>query len=481
MNMYINVNQFLEATCDSDMIQAAVDAAQNTGQAVLIPRINARTGQPRWDITKTILLPSNCMIFLQNCHMRLADGAVCSIFQNKDYEIMDYLSEEKRQKNITIQGIGQVVLDGGVHNGIYEHNGIARKVMKKSEHSPVENCMIRFRNVKNLTIDGLTVRNQRYWGIPLSFVTYSHFSNIRFESEGNVPNQDGLDICKGCHDIIVENITGCTGDNLIAICAIGGVDNKSGINDIYNVTVRNVVGYGVGGCALIRILNHDGNKIYNIHIDTVIEASPWSDDDAALAPNPDLLIKTDDEGNIIPWRRVKPGEYGYRQVSIIQIGELYWYKKTRAEHGDTYGITVKNVMTHARFAIEVNNTLLDSSFENIRMFGNGYMAAYFGEGQIENIHLRNITYDCDCHPMPEDEHIYVEWNKTRTDGYHCIAFNGTKVKNLNVDGLYCATEGNMMAAVFGGHGSGNIRARAVQHDAVSLLSEAEGIEINQEG
>ena len=48
-------------------------------------------------------------------------------------------------------------------------------------------------------------------------------------------------------------------------------------------------------------------------------------------------------------------------------------------------------------------------------------------------------------------------------------------------GLYCATEGNKMAAVFGGHGSGNIHVRAVQHDAVSVLSEAEGIEINQEG
>lgn len=474
--MYIHVSQFSNAACDSDMIQAAIDAAETTGQAVLVPKINPRTGKAQYDITKSILLPNDSVILLQNCYMRLADGAVCSMFRNKNVFTKNVLAPENQQYNITIRGIGHVVLDGGEHNGIYEHNGIARKVMKKSNHIPIENCMMQFHNVKNLTVEGLTIKNQRYWGLFLYFVSFSRIANMHYESRSNVPNQDGLDICRGCHDIIVENITGCTGDNLIAICSIG-VSSAPGIGDIYNVTIRNVVGYGVGGCALIRILNHDGNKIYNIHIDTVIESSPWSDDDYALAPNPDLMVVTDDEGNIIPWTPIEPGQFGYRLVSIIQIGEMYWYSKTRAEHGDTYGITVKNVMTHARYAIEVNNTLLDSTFENIRMFGNGYMAAYFGEGQIENVNLRNITYDRDCHPMPDDEHIYVEWNNTRADGYHCIAFNGTNVKNLNVDGLSCATVDNKMAAVFGGHATGNMYVRGVQHDAVPKLSEVEGIDM----
>lgn len=473
--MYISMNQFSDATCDSDMIQAAVDSAEVAGVPVVIPRINPRTGQNGYDITKTILLPSNCVIFLQNCYMRLADGMVCGIFRNRNARSEN---QNEQQENITIRGIGHVVLDGGEHNGIYEHNGIARKVMKKSKHSPVENCMFHFQNVQHLNIDGLTFRNHRYWAIFLTSTSYSHISNICFESEGNVPNQDGLDIRGGCHDIIVENISGCTGDNLVAICSLG-VHKKQGDGDIYNITVRNVIGYGVGGCAMIRLLNHDGNKIYNICIDTVIESSQWSENDAALAPNPDLLVKTDDEGNILPWKKIKPGEYGYRIVSLIQIGELYWFSKTRAEHGDTYGITVRNVMTHARFAIEVNNTLMDSTFENIRIFGDGYMTAYFGKGKIENVHLRNVTYDRDCQPKAEDEHINVEWNNTQTDGYHCVAFNGTSVKNLVVDGLYCSTEGNKMSAVFGGHGSGNVYIKGIQYESVPLLSEVEGIELTK--
>ena len=472
--MYVKLSQFSKASCDSDMIQYAVDLAETTGQAVLIPKINPRTGYPRYDITKTIILPNDCDLALHNCHLRLADDAVCNMFRNRNGLLP--IVPENEQQNITIRGIGRPILDGGVHNGIYEHNGIARKIMKPSEHKPIENCMMRFHNVRHLTIEGVTVRNQRYWAILLTYVSYSRFSNLHFESASNVPNQDGLDICKGCHDIIAENITGCTGDNLIAICALG-LPPAPGTGDVYNISVHNVLGYGVGGCGLIRILNHDGNKIYNISIDTVIEVSPWSVTDAPLAPNPDLLAKTDDEGNLIPWDPVKPGAYGYRIETPIQIGEAYWYSHSKAQHGDTFGITVRNVMTHARFAIQISNTLMDSTFENIRIFGNGYMAAYFGEGHVENIHFHNVTFDRTSHPIAEDEHIHVEWNNTKVVGYHCFAFHNTNVINMTVDGLTCATENNPMKSVFGGTGHGSVSVSRLQQGPVPLLSDAEGIDI----
>ena len=37
--MYINVNNYKYLECDSDMIQAAVDDAQLTGQSVFFPMI----------------------------------------------------------------------------------------------------------------------------------------------------------------------------------------------------------------------------------------------------------------------------------------------------------------------------------------------------------------------------------------------------------------------------------------------------------
>lgn len=57
---------------------------------------------------------------------------------------------------------------------------------------------------------------------------------------------DGIDLRMGCHDFEIENITGRTGDDTIALTAIAGVmetaaivDGRSG--DIRNVKIRNVL------------------------------------------------------------------------------------------------------------------------------------------------------------------------------------------------------------------------------------------------
>ncbi|MBE7043432.1 MAG: hypothetical protein E7399_08125, partial [Ruminococcaceae bacterium] len=290
--MYLNVNDYAHLSCDSDMIQAALDQAQKTGQAILIPKINQRTGKEIWDITKTLLLHSESSVLLQNCHLRLGDGAVCNMFANKNSKIPNAIEENDKQRHITIRGMGNVVLDGGIHNGMYEDNGISRKVMKKYPHHISENCMMYFRNVEHLLVENITIKNHRYWGICMYTTSYSRIANIHYESESNVPNQDGVDVCKGCHDVIVENITGCVGDNMIALLATEDVIYSKVVNnlsdgDIRNITIRNIMCYGVGGCALVRLLNHDGYKIYNIRIDNVIETSPWSDQDASVAQNPD--------------------------------------------------------------------------------------------------------------------------------------------------------------------------------------------------
>ena len=477
--MIIDVNEFKHLECDSDMIQAAVDAAKDTGEFVIIPKINARTGEARWDITKTILLHDESTVILQNAYLRLGDGAFCNAFANKNSKIFGAIGKEHRQRNITIKGIGNAVLDGGVHNGMYEDNGISRKVIKKYDYHISENCMMYFRNLENLKIDNLTIKNHRYWGICMYTTSYSRVSNIRYISESNVPNQDGVDICKGSHDIIVENITGCVGDNIVALLTTEDeiyqkVVNNLSDGDIHDITIRNVVSYGVGGCALIRLLNHDGYKIYNVRIDNVIEASPWSENDASVAQNPDLVIKTDDEGNILPWRKLIPGEEGYRTEAAIIIGESYWYSKEKAKMGETFGISVSNVMTHARYGLFINNTLLDSSFDNIRMFGNGFIAAYFGEGEVENVRFSNITYDKECKPLPSDEHIYIDWNNTKSDGFSCVYFNGMSLKNVYFDNMYC---GKYMDSVFGGHGKGEVYVRNIKHDNIELLSNADGVVI----
>ena len=466
--MFLNVNEYKHLACVSDMINAAIQDARTSGKIVVIPPINERTGKDVWEITKSIVLYSGTTLVLNNSHLRMGDGIICRMMVNANYNLP--VTEENLQKNITVRGIGGAMLDGGIHNGIYEKNGIARKVPQKTDKLAVDNCTMYFKNVENLVVEGIHIKNHRYWGCLLTSASYSRVSNLRFTSESNVPNQDGVDVCAGCHDVIVENITGCTGDNLVAICALG-VKERPGMGDIHNITVRNVMGYGVNGCALVRLLNHDGNKLYNIRIDNIIETSPWSEKDAPVAQNPDLLIRTDDEGNIIPWKKIIPGEIGYRIEATVLIGESYWFSKSKAQPGDTFGISVSNVMSHSRFAVWINNTLQDSSFDNIRLFGNGFMAVFFGEGEMENLRFTNLSYDKDCKPVAGDERIRIEWNHTESDGLSAIYCNGTKLKNVVFDRVDC---NDALDSVFGGHGSGEVVLDRVKF-AKDSLSTAQGI------
>lgn len=477
--MYLNLCKFSNSDSDSRMLQNAVDAAVETGQAVLIPRRNPRTGEDIYLIDETVKLYSGTTLILNNAHLRMADDAICNLFMNSNARTEAALTEEGKQEYITIRGIGKAILDGGKHNGLYEVNGIARTVSKYPEHASYENCLVFMQKVEHLLIENLTVRDSRYWAFCLNTTSHSRVSGIHFESSSNVPNQDGVDLLLGCHDVIIEKISGCVGDNIVALLATADdiypkVVNSLREGDIHDITIRDLHIYGVGGCALVRLLNHDGYRIYNVRIDNLIETSPWSENDAPVAQNPDLVIRNDENGNIYHERWITPGEEGYRCEAAILIGESYWYNTSKAQHGDTFGISVSNVMTHARYGLFINNTLLDSSFDNIRMFGNGYAAAYFGEGQMENIRVSNVSYDKDCRPLPADEHIFIEWNNTRSDGLACFQFNDTHVKNLEFTGVRC---GEGMDSVFGGKGSGNVICRNICHEHIPTLSTAEGIEI----
>ena len=477
--MFIDVNKYKEMNSDSEMIQAALDEARVNGKAVIIPKYNERTGQSVWNIDKTVLLYSESTLILQNAHLRLADGAICNMFTNSNARTELAKTDEGTQRHIHILGIGKAVLDGGIHNGMYEDNGIARKVVKGYGHHITENCTMYFQNVENIVIENLTFKNSRYWSMYFIYSAYGRVSNIHFESDSNVPNQDGVDMGKGTHNFIVEKITGCVGDNIIAINVTGHdiygpktEDIRKG--DVHNIIIRDLLVYCVGGVSLIRLLNHDGYRIYNIRIENVIEISDPTENDAALAQNPDLTFITDSEGNILPRRTIIPGEIGYRSESAIIIGESYWYEKTPAQKGDTFGISVSNIMTRSRFAVALNNTLTDSTFENIRLFGNGYMAAYFGKGEFENISFNNVRYDRDTAPHKDDEKIFVEWNGTETHGYNCIYFNGAKVENVEFNGLY--PNGNI-PVVFGGYGEGEIKCSNVNSNGLTM-SELQGIKLS---
>lgn len=456
-----NPNFYTSLATDRARIQAAIDAAAEMGEEAVIPAVNARTGKRLWEIDGGILLPDGIIVKLVNAHLRLADGVVCHMFQNKNAGTPAAKTLAGRQHDITVRGIGKSVLDGGEYNGIVEKcNG------KPGVPYAWENIMIYMHNVENLRIEGIHIMDQRQYGICMMYCSRVIIRDITFHSHCNVPNQDGIDIHAGCNEVMVQNIRGCTGDDVVAITTIdwGCMAHEhtlvEGLSpDIHDVTVRDLQVFAANGCALVRILNHDGHKIYNIRIDNLQEVSPWSDADASVAPNPDLYGIITEDYHFKMERKQTLGEFGYRSDSAIRIGENSWYGHHPAEPGDTWGISISNVSTHARHAVTIANTLWDSSFENIRLHGNGFRAVFFNNGDVRNVTFRNVTWTENSRPHPEDKEIHIEWNATDSVGLSAFHFSGTNAKNLHFEHI---RTGMGIESVFAGHGDVELTAEYVQ-------------------
>jgi len=187
-----------------------------------------------------------------------------------------------------------------------------------------------------------------------------------------------------------------------------------------------------------------------------------------------------------------PGGQQYTRPSNMQLKRGQTYKLmitvNKNGSGDVYvdyskigsfhnaGLANQAVYIRVEGAVRLNGDSVNATFDNIRVFGNGHMAAYMGEGTVENVKFSNIHYDKTAKPHPDDEHIYVEWNQTRSDGFHAVGFNKTNVKNVSFDGI--ELNGSGMESVFGGNGCGTVEYSRVKAGN-AVLSTLEGIELEK--
>jgi hypothetical protein len=139
-----------------------------------------------------------------------------------------------------------------------------------------------------------------------------------------VPRED-------CHDILIENISGQTGDDLIALTAIPHAGKPAGpADDIRDVIVRNIKGYCRGGHHIVRLLNTPGARMHDILIDGLIDTSPV-----------DMHCKV-----------------------AVKIGDSA-YGGGIAPLGDTRRIIVNNVISRSKYTILIGGPLCDSIISNI--------------------------------------------------------------------------------------------------------------------
>ena len=325
----------------SEYISSLIREAMKNGKS-------EATVSGKYEIASPVRLPSNFTLYLSDCHLRMADGSYSNMFIN------EHLGCD-RDENISLIGIGEAILDGG------KYNGLSEKTQMQNGLGPIwDNNLLLFANVDGFTVKGLHCRNQRWWALNFVYSRNGYIGDIDFlasdiwvdengeehhgllqsrYSEILVKNADGIDIRQGCHDIVIENISGFTEDDTVALTGINwkleeafAVPNLP--SDICNITIRNI--RSAAYCAVVRLLNQGGIKLHDILIDGVVDTSREC-------------------------KNLDTGAY------CVRIGDSHTYGGRQPTADETYNITVKNVFADGIFALTLAGGVKNLTVENINM------------------------------------------------------------------------------------------------------------------
>lgn len=327
----------------NNAIRLAVESGCNT---VVIPRQNERAGSYEWVIGESVLLPDNITVILDGCYMVQETGCYCNMFRTATAFDEGVRTLENEQKNIRLLGRNGAVLDGGVYNGYSEWTA--------KDGSLINNTMLLFVNLRGFTVEGFKVRHQRWWGMTYYYCCHGVIRNIEFEADfasvgpnGErieeepqeykdiyIKNGDGIDLRCGCSDIIVENITGQTEDDTVALTALKGrherryfVEEKGW--DIHDVTIKNVTSRAFSGGQL-RLLCADGTRVHDVVADSLMDTS---------------LKRAWQAGIFLGYAIL--AEYIRERTSV---------------RGEMYNISISNVFSNSKFGI-----LVGCAVDNLRV------------------------------------------------------------------------------------------------------------------
>ena len=303
MTMGITPNEFKGT--DSERIAQALSVLKKQGGGTLrMPRREDADGRAFWLIDEAILLDADTTLIIENCTIKLSDRCRDNFIRsaNCGYGIENV----QRINNIRVVGIGNAVLlgadnpratgDGGKQLGVRSYGTDAGKE-GETQTGDWRNIGVLMAYVDGFSVQGISIVDSHCWAMSFEHCVNGLLSHLNFKSTSKkvidgktvtMLNQDGIDLRQGCHNIIIEAITGYTGDDLIALTTIGNGVSKAGVygrtmvagtlttddDDITNIQIRNVTGYSAGRCQVIRFLNTGGNKINHIILDGLIDNSP---------------------------------------------------------------------------------------------------------------------------------------------------------------------------------------------------------------
>ena len=307
----ITPNQFKGS--DTERIQAAVDKAAGATGKVVIPA-NSSKESGIWLLDSAILLPGNLTVILENCTVQLSDSCRDNMFRSNN--VGENITEPEWNKNIRIIGVGNVLLKGAENpratgDGnkklslnpekdiketgnwrITYGNDAGKKDVKQT--GDWRNILILMAFVDGFQLKNVTIENTHAWAVSHERVLNAELSNIKIhnpeESTINgkkhlVRNRDGINLRHGCKNFRIDNISGKTGDDFIALSTLGlyaentkgGTLNSTMVtsrkwrgpeDDTENIYITNIVCESSTRAVAIRA--NDAASINNVYIDGII-------------------------------------------------------------------------------------------------------------------------------------------------------------------------------------------------------------------
>ena len=373
---------------DAERINLAIQAAAVAGGRVVIPRVNTGGAAPRdlWLLDSAILLRSNTELELDDCRIKLSDRCRDNLMRSANVGLG--ITEIRPLRGIHIRGIGHAVLEGADRPRATGDSaktlgtqtyGSDAGVAGESQKGDWRNMGILLAFVEDFSIRNVAIRDSHCWAISLERCASGVLRDIDFASaqfkvidgvRRTILNQDGIDLRMGCHDIRIENITGYTGDDLIALTAISGAGRLAGRlestmvtsaanrgqeqDDIHHVAISNVNGYCRGGHHIVRLLNTSGVRMHDIVLDGLTDTSPAGAGGKAA---------------------VKIGDNNPRWGGVTPLG-------------DTSRIDIRHIASQSRHAILIAGSLADSTISDVAHHGAAPEPVTLESGPA---YVRNVT------------------------------------------------------------------------------------------
>ncbi|MBO7146308.1 MAG: hypothetical protein J6W81_00995 [Lentisphaeria bacterium] len=387
--MNLNNPNAYSAGSDSERIELALDYALKNSLPLEITARQADDGRNFWLLDRAILLPENSELRLIDCKLKLSDRCRDNFIRSANCGLG--IDPIRPLSGIRVIGVGNAVLEGADHpratgdsgKTIGEQSyGTDSQVASESQKGDWRNIGILLAEVSDFVLENLCIINSHCWAISLEFCKYGTVKDIRFFSTGTiyidgkprvVLNQDGLDLRRGCRHIQIENISGNTGDDLVALTAIaypGMPERPAGSlassmvsatalrgeeDDVFDISIRHVYGYSAGICQIVRFLNSCGIRMHDILLEDLEDCSP-----AYLRDN----------------TAVKIGDSNPRWGGVTPLG-------------DTYNFTVRNVFSNSVSAVLIAGSLKDSTISGIKLRSPGLkeVAISSGEEYLVNVNI----------------------------------------------------------------------------------------------